>query len=98
MYMPNAFTPGKDGVNDVFLPVGLWDDVSFYSFSIWNRWGKKLFETQDPNIGWDGYCSNEKDGKCQQGGYLYKLSYSDMYGAFRDTMGTFMLIRDAPKP
>ena len=98
MYMPNAFTPGKDGVNDVFLPVGLWNDVSFYSFSIWNRWGKKLFETQDPHIGWDGYCSNEKDGKCQQGGYLYKLSYSDMYGAFRDTMGTFLLIRDAPKP
>ena len=30
--------------------------------------GKEIFETQDPNVGWDGYCSNEKDGKCQQGG------------------------------
>jgi gliding motility-associated-like protein len=54
-YVPNSFTPNNDGVNDLFLPIiySGFDD-RFYSFTIFNRWGDLLFETQNYLDGWDG--------------------------------------------
>ncbi|MCB9268285.1 MAG: gliding motility-associated C-terminal domain-containing protein [Lewinellaceae bacterium] len=54
-FMPNTFSPDGDGRNDeykVFLP----DDINIISFTlqIYNRWGDVLFETSDPNTGWNG--------------------------------------------
>lgn len=53
-YMPKAFTPNNDGLNDVFLPKGtgwLYDD---YLFEVFNRWGYKVFSTNTVFEGWDG--------------------------------------------
>lgn len=50
---PNAFTPNGDGVNDTFKPLFLCPVVTT-DFKIYNRWGKKVFETKDPAKGWDG--------------------------------------------
>lgn len=52
--IPNAFTPNGDQLNDTFKPkmVFLTDDG--YQMQIYDRWGQKIFETNDPNIGWDG--------------------------------------------
>ena len=52
-YVPNAFTPNNDSKNDVFKPI-LSGKVVVYKFSIYNRWGEKVFETADLNKGWDG--------------------------------------------
>lgn len=52
-FVPNAFTPNGDGRNDVFKPALLGIVVS-YRFSIYNRWGQRIFETADPQKGWDG--------------------------------------------
>lgn len=54
-YIPNAFTPNGDGVNDFFLPqlFSGFDD-RFYTFMIFNRWGDLLFETTNHLQGWDG--------------------------------------------
>ena len=55
LLFPNAFTPDQDGVNDFFIPV-LDCEVEFITFhlQIYNRWGQKVFETNNPLEGWDG--------------------------------------------
>ena len=53
LYVPNVFSPNGDGVNDV-LYVNLINIKQLKFFRIYDRWGKKLFETNDPTQGWDG--------------------------------------------
>jgi gliding motility-associated-like protein len=74
LYIPNSFTPDGDGLNQLFLPVfsgGI--DQSSYQFTIYNRWGEIIFETRDPNKGWDGTFSPQ-DTPCQSGTYTYIVS------------------------
>ena len=53
IYVPTAFTPNGDNLNDVVkaIPVGM---KQFNYFVIFNRWGQKVFYTTDPSKGWDG--------------------------------------------
>jgi gliding motility-associated-like protein len=53
---PNAFTPNGDGLNDVWLPTGnvIDDAEGSYNVSVFDRWGKLVFLSTGPNIGWDG--------------------------------------------
>ncbi len=53
LFMPSAFTPNKDGVNDVFR-IPLHVSLVLKEFSVYNRWGKKVFTTRDISKGWDG--------------------------------------------
>ncbi len=53
-HLPNAFTPNGDGLNDAYLGVGLLDGATNFSMSIWNRWGEMIFETSNPDEGWNG--------------------------------------------
>ncbi len=77
-YIPNSFTPNGDGVNPVFIPVitdGL--DLNEYEFVIYNRWGEKVFETKDVNIGWDGTF----EGKPAPAGiYTWDFRMKHLYG------------------
>ena len=52
-HIPSAFTPNKDGRNDLFRPL-LYGDIVAYKFAIYNRWGQRVFESSDPSKGWDG--------------------------------------------
>lgn len=55
VYVPNAFTPDNDGLNDVFLPViggGIAEED--YNFTIWDRWGDLVFESSTPGQYWNG--------------------------------------------
>lgn len=55
IYVPNAFSPNDDGVNDCFQPYFSNDIIlQEYSFKIFNRWGDYVFETENPNECWDG--------------------------------------------
>ncbi|OQA00609.1 MAG: PKD domain protein [Bacteroidetes bacterium ADurb.Bin408] len=54
LYVPNAFTPNDDGLNDYFYPEGVGLDNENFNFYIYNRWGELVFETNDINKGWDG--------------------------------------------
>jgi PKD repeat protein len=62
VYVPNAFTPlDYDGLNDVFIPVfSSTQGITFYELTIYNQWGTKIFETNNPDEGWMGN-SNEND-------------------------------------
>jgi len=53
IYVPNAFTPDKDGLNDVLKPFMIGIKELKY-FKIFNRWGQLVYFTQDPKNGWDG--------------------------------------------
>ncbi len=53
-YMPNAFTPNADGVNDLFFPVITRAIERDFEFSIWNRYGERVWHTTDMNEKWNG--------------------------------------------
>ena len=57
VYAPTAFTPNGDGANDVFIPFYI-NIKSLESFRIFNRWGVKIFETNDMSKNWDGTINN----------------------------------------
>lgn len=52
LYMPNAFSPDGDGVNDVFGPGA--HDLTSFKMMIFDRWGEMIYETEDPARPWDG--------------------------------------------
>ncbi|HYV92485.1 MAG TPA: T9SS type B sorting domain-containing protein [Chitinophagales bacterium] len=53
VYIPDAFTPNGDGVNDVFLPI-LSGETEMTAFKIFNRWGQLVYFSSDKSHGWDG--------------------------------------------
>jgi gliding motility-associated-like protein len=71
VYLPNSFTPNNDGLNDVFRPVVSGYDTTNYEFSIFNRWGEKLFTTYSNTIGWNGMLD---DKVVQDDVYLWNLN------------------------
>lgn len=74
LYVPNAFTPDGDGINDVFLPVINGVDPDSYEFMIFNRWGELIFETDVINRAWDG---TYKGKPSQQDVYVWKIKARD---------------------
>jgi gliding motility-associated-like protein len=52
IYVPNAFTPNSDGENDVLYVRG--QNIANMTFSVYDRWGERVFYTTDQNLGWDG--------------------------------------------
>jgi len=53
-YIPNAFTPDNDGLNDYFGPEGIGFDMNDYQMYIYDRWGGLVFKTEDLNYRWNG--------------------------------------------
>lgn len=70
--MPNVFTPNNDGQNDIFKPITA-INIENPELSIYNRWGKLIFNTSDLNTGWNGESANE-------GVYYWVLTYSSTSG------------------
>jgi len=91
LYIPNAFTPDGDGLNDIFMPVGQRLDNDDYHFLIFNRWGEKVFETNDAHKGWDG--RDPSGQKAPDGVYTWLLIYSEVESYKQKRTGTVTLIR-----
>jgi len=92
-FIPNAFTPNGDGLNDVFGVIPRLDYVNQFRFSIFNRWGQLIFDTSDLNQGWDGTIKGEA---CQAGVYVYRIVYQDFGMGTQESKvmeGTVMLVR-----
>ncbi len=84
LYIPNAFSPDGNNINDEFKPVGL--GLRNYEMSIYNRWGEKLFETDSENQAWDG-----KDA--MPGYYLYHIRAYDFQNKVHFYKGVVYLLR-----
>lgn len=87
--IPNSFTPNNDSKNDYFRPI-IQQDIVNYRFVIYNRYGQKVFETQNYSVGWDG----KFKGKDQPvGTYAYYLSFTNGLGYNTEEKGTCILLR-----
>ncbi len=73
-FMPNAFTPNDDAVNDVFKGTGFTYGLRAFSLTVWARWGEQLYLTTNPNDGWNGRNNNVGE-PLPEGTYLYQLRY-----------------------
>ena len=75
LYIPNAFTPNGNGLNDEFFPQGNNINPDTYEFAIYDRWGNQVFYTKDINSKWNGTYNNK--GKvpddCVVGVYVYRI-------------------------
>lgn len=88
IYVPNAFTPNGDGINDVFLAYGT--AITSIRLLIYNQWGTQLFISTDSNKGWDG---TYQAGKSPAGVYTYALEAIMQNGKRVTKSGSFTLIR-----
>jgi gliding motility-associated-like protein len=88
-FVPNAFTPNNDGMNDFLRPT-IFGVVSTYSFAVFNRWGQIVFQSSDPLHGWDG----KVKGVIQNGStFIWMLSYQLEGQLPRRSRGTVLLLR-----
>jgi gliding motility-associated-like protein len=88
MYVPNAFTPNNDGVNDVLYVRGIC--LESLTFMIFNRWGEKVFETADQKNGWDGSYKGED---LNTGVFVYRLEGKTFEGKAFESKGNITLLR-----
>ena len=89
-YIPDAFSPNDDGINDVFLPKGSY--IKDYEMYIFDRWGMKLFHSNDFSNGWNGKVGNNTT-VCQEDTYVYLINVTDTKGNKHSYTGKVSLIK-----
>ena len=91
-YVPNAFTPNENGVNDGFIGKGVGYLEEGYEMYIFDRWGKKMFYTQDCTEPWDGYNASGTI-PCETGVYVWLVNITEISGIKHVLKGTVTLYR-----
>ena len=90
-YMPSAFTPDGDGINDYFFPLGESVSEQGYELRVFNRWGDVVFFSEDMSEKWDG---TDNSGPVEVGVYVWIVkTVDDITGRFREYTGHVSLIR-----
>jgi gliding motility-associated-like protein len=91
VYLATAFRPGSSIVeNQTYGPSIRLNEVENYQFYILNRWGKKVFETNNPEERWDGtYEGND----APQGVYVYYVKFQTPGSSEQEERGNFTLVR-----
>ncbi|MDP1800278.1 MAG: gliding motility-associated C-terminal domain-containing protein [Bacteroidota bacterium] len=69
LFVPNSFTPNGDGLNEIFQPKG--KGFAKFNMQVFNRWGQKIYETNEFTGGWDGTFQGKE---CQQDSYVWKIT------------------------
>lgn len=90
MYMPNAFTPNDDGLNEYYPGNSYKDPGASYMLRLYNRWGEKIFESDLPAIQWDG---TYKGNLVPQDVYVFYVKYLACDEKEHWVRGTFTLMR-----
>lgn len=94
VYVPNAFTPGLNGINDYFFPQGEGIELESYDMFIYDRWGKLLWQTGNFSKKWDG--TNMFSGEqVPVGTYAYMIKFREFADLDRHVYtGIVNVIRD----
>jgi gliding motility-associated-like protein len=90
LYIPNAFTPNGDGNNDVFEVYGDNGSIYYFEMKIFNRWGEKVFESNDTRSTWDGTYRGES---VENGVFVYIAKAVFLDGSSREYKGSVTSIR-----
>jgi len=88
VFIPNIFTPNEDGANDVLIVRST--NLKEFHMYIYDRWGKKVFETTDGQSEWNGEINGQK---AEQGTYVYYVDVIYKDGEVKRIKGNFSLIR-----
>ena len=88
LYAPNIFSPNGDGQNDVFRLRG--EQITSVHLQVYDRWGNKVFETNDMNDGWDGMHQSKK---CEAGVYAWWAEILFKNGGREVKKGNVTLVR-----
>lgn len=89
IFVPTAFTPDNNGLNDLIIP-NIGTQYTLATFSIYNRWGQKIFSTSEAGKGWDG----KMNGRFQEAGtYAWVIIVTDTQKKKIEKKGTVTLIR-----
>jgi gliding motility-associated-like protein len=89
VFIPNAFTPNRDGLNDCFGAVDVSPHTDFH-LVVFNRWGERLYESYDATQCWDGIY---KGSDALMDTYPYVVTYRCYNGKFVEKHGILTLIR-----
>jgi len=87
-WIPNAFSPNGDGLNDTFHPVSNYTET--FILRIYSRWGELIFESSGVEQAWDGTFNGKP---CQEGVYVYQISYEYPAGEKHRLTGSLKLQR-----
>jgi gliding motility-associated-like protein len=93
IFIPNAFSPNGDDLNNTYGPIGQGISNKDYEFIILNRWGDRVFSTQDLNATWNGTYQNNGTEVCSEGVYTYTLVYRNFDGTLRKRNGSLTLLK-----
>ncbi len=91
LYLPNAFTPDGDGLNDVFKAEGMF--ISEFEIAIFNQWGDLVFESNDIEQGWNGEDRKGSSHAGQDNVYNYRYKAVSWTGAIEEGVGRINLLR-----
>ncbi|NTS43699.1 gliding motility-associated C-terminal domain-containing protein [Flavisolibacter sp. BT320] len=89
IHIPTAFTPNRDGKNDVFRAL-VYEKLKRFELSVYNRWGEQVFHTKDPQKGWDG---SRGGHRMETGAYVWLCRYTLETGEERVQKGTVTLVK-----
>jgi len=78
LFIPNAFTPNADGLNDEFLAFG--QNITDFECFIYNRWGEEVFHSTDIQSGWNGFNNQQP---APEGVYSWILWYKEDYRLYQ---------------
>ncbi len=90
LYIPSAFTPNGDGLNDVFVPVGQY--IRDFDMYIFDRWGMEIYHTTDITKGWDGTVYGNGTVS-QEDTYIYKITITDAQYNQHSYIGNVTLLK-----
>ena len=92
LYIPNAFTPNSDGLNDGFKALGI--GIAQFKLQIFDRWGALIFESDDINKAWDGSVNGKGDyDSTKDDVYVWKAEVTDVLKQHHDLIGHVTLVK-----